>query len=1128
MAVKAWVVLVSVLAVHVLLLQGVCGATGSNEWENTPSYGSIDDLALCLNGQEDTLSSRYIPAQVNDDGVQEGLFRCYVPVTRYPVRSCVCLRADCSGTPGERQNCLQCTSHSAYDSMEGCMTADDEDDVRRRDAPVLEYPEPKFSDAVGDTSVYYSPNGVVGKVQELRDQFAQGQENNGPVYAVADIKVPAGLEKERGCPHLQDDMLSWCDRDMWGGGYRSDQGRIVIPIGRKVLLEPCSTLGQTARFSQIVVPETSELVFANKDMELFVSSILVRGKLSIGSDTCRIGAQIMIVMEPSEKIDELEYGIISDKGEVDIHGRDYGVTWTRLAETALKGDSVIVLQTSAVEDSWQPGQQILITTSQFKDEIFNENEIVEIDRVVGNRITLKSPLQFSHYGGDEYQSEVALMSRNIILMGTKGTEDNGIGPQIFLGGGGGRIRGLLTYRAGQRNVKGAYPFHFHMLGASPESYFIDNVVYRSYYRCFVVHGTRQTVVERNVAFDASGHCFYLEDGAEEENVFMSNLAAFVHPIGPPASGFSQDGMTFEERPGVSQPADAGAAGFYISNPNNIVIGNAASGGVSGFSFPVLSKAVGMSRNADISPATRPFALVTGNTAHSSGYFSLQTGSCMYFGGSLREESLSNYEFKLIYNSGRASFPTRSLDGSTQETAEMRNNKVWLCNSGVLFWGDRMNVLEWTSYDTIRSLTLFSKSIVDGAFVSAESKNAEAANFPGNREDFEPQAGFQMYDTGTQTILNRMTFANFKYLPNLGYYRPSVIYSMTHSDQYKPEGMAALQSFTYQNVDYDAIVRLDKKETGSSRMFNFIAVDGSAVEETSNQIVGGWPAWWDVSPGCFFQEVWNTWVCPQQPQQAIARIDARVPGYTKKREEALPPSPTNYIGYISQFGSEEKRMTVTINEGITGVTGTTGWYLSLDKGSPKSLELWVTQLPIKTYIIFATQYPPGTQFSIQRIFKWYSNLNEEVNQVSSLDEVLQDGNVLSYFFDGTYLYLKLVDPQQNNLNLVLDNVTVYGTRWWDLHYDIDTNLSTDFASLPSRAGPPEAISAGTLPTSRSEDIVPSDPRISDNCRDYYPFPGRSNIEEFCYNVLINGNCNDAYITSGGYCALTCGKCSLQDT
>lgn len=1120
---RVWIVLVSLLAC--ILQQGFrVGAADSSEWQNTPAYGSVDDLALCLGGQEDVSSSRYIPAQANDT-VQEGLFRCYVPITRYPVRSCVCLRADCFGTEGERQNCLQCTSRSAYDSMESCMAADDEDDIRSRDTPV--YPEPKFADGAGDTSIYYSPNGIVGNVQALKDRFAQGQENDGPVSAVADIKVPTGLEKEQGCPHMQSNMLSWCDRDVWGGGYRSNQGQIVIPVGEKVLLEPCSTVGETARYSQIVVPETSELVFANKDMELFVSSIVVRGKLSIGSETCRIGAHIKIVMEPSVKIDNFEYGLISDKGEVDIHGRDYGVTWTRLSETVKKGDSVIALQTDAVEGSWLPGQQILITTSQFKDEVFNENEIAEIDKIVGNTITLKSPLQFSHYGGDEYQSEVALMSRNIILMGSKATEDNGIGPQIFLGGLGGRIRGLLTYRAGQRNVKGAYPFHFHMLGASPDSYFIDNVVYQSYYRCFAVHGTSQTVVEKNVAFDASGHCFYLEDGVEENNVFMSNLASFIHPIGPPASGFSQAGMTFEERSGVAQPADAGASGFYISNPNNDVIGNAASGGVSGFTFPVLEKAVGMNRNAALSPATRPFALFDGNTAHSSGYFSLQTGSCMYFGGSLKEQSMSNYEFILIYNSGRATFPTRSLDGSTQDTAELRNNKVWLCNSGILFWGDRMNVFEWTSYDTIRSLTLFSKSIVDGAFVSAESKNAKAANFPGNREDFEPQSGFQLYDTGTQTILNRMTFANFKYLPNLGYYRPSVIYSMTHSDQFKPEGMAALRSFTYQNVDYDAIVRLDKKETGSSRMFNFIAVDGSAVEETSNQIVGGWPAWWNVSPGCFFQQVWNTWVCPQQPQQAIARIDARVPGYTKKREEALPPSPTNYIGYVSQFGDEERKMTITINEGITGVTGTTGWYLHLDRGSPKSLELWITQLPLKTYIIFATQYPPGTQFTIQRIFKWYSNLNEEVNQVSSLDGVLQDPRGLSYFFDGTYLYLKLVDPQQNDLNLVLEDITVYGTRWWDLHYDIETNLKTGFTSLSSRPGPPKAISAGTLPTSRSEDIVPSDPIISENCRDYPPFLDRSSIEEFCYNVLINGNCNDAYITSGGYCALTCGKCSLQD-
>lgn len=114
-------------------------------------------------------------------------------------------------------------------------------------------------------------------------------------------------------------------------------------------------------------------------------------------------------------------------------------------------------------------------------------------------IALGSPLSYSHYGGAEYQSEVALLTRNIMIMGTADVEASKIGPQIKLGGSKRhRVRGVLAYRMGQRNVKGAYPFHFHMLGSAPESYLFDNVVVRSYYRCFVVHGTSNTQVMRNV------------------------------------------------------------------------------------------------------------------------------------------------------------------------------------------------------------------------------------------------------------------------------------------------------------------------------------------------------------------------------------------------------------------------------------------------------------------------------------------------------------------------------------------------------------------------------------------------------------------------------------------------------
>jgi hypothetical protein len=35
---------------------------------------------------------------------------------------------------------------------------------------------------------------------------------------------------------------------------------------------------------------------------------------------------------------------------------------------------------------------------------------------------------------------------------------------------------------GQRNVKGSYPLHFHMLGYASDSYVRDCAVYRSFYR----------------------------------------------------------------------------------------------------------------------------------------------------------------------------------------------------------------------------------------------------------------------------------------------------------------------------------------------------------------------------------------------------------------------------------------------------------------------------------------------------------------------------------------------------------------------------------------------------------------------------------------------------------------------
>lgn len=140
----------------------------------------------------------------------------------------------------------------------------------------------------------------------------------------------------------------------------------------------------------------------------------------------------------------------------------------------------------------------------------------------------------------------------------------------------------------------------------------------------------------NVAFHVDGSCFYLEDGVEEHNWLEHNIAAYIHVraepplscgicyvlrlhccaaalvpllhntykrscmpshstqvIGTPAAGVSQDGSTHvQDFATLEQPADSAASGFYISNPNNALLRNAASGGWAGYSFPRLETPVG--------------------------------------------------------------------------------------------------------------------------------------------------------------------------------------------------------------------------------------------------------------------------------------------------------------------------------------------------------------------------------------------------------------------------------------------------------------------------------------------------------------------------------------------------------
>jgi hypothetical protein len=173
----------------------------------------------------------------------------------------------------------------------------------------------------------------------------------------------------------------------------------------------------------------------------------------------------------------------------------------------------------------------------------------------------------------------------------------------------GRFSGVRVYRGGQKNVLGSYPLHFHLVGNCPTCHIKDCAVERSFFRCFTLHQTHDALVTRNVAFNAWGHCYYLEEGVEENNTLSFNLGANIHCIKQEAAGGGQEGQTFKAAADLLLPADVAASAYYITNAYNTIVGNTGSGGWSVFAFPNLPGPTGLARTnpryANVKPDQRP-------------------------------------------------------------------------------------------------------------------------------------------------------------------------------------------------------------------------------------------------------------------------------------------------------------------------------------------------------------------------------------------------------------------------------------------------------------------------------------------------------------------------------------------
>lgn len=284
-------------------------------------------------------------------------------------------------------------------------------------------------------------------------------------------------------------LKNWHSADTWPNGIPGENESFALPENSQIVVRQ-SVL---TKLGTVTIPVSSLLIIGeNGDgISMDADGFVVEGELVIGSETCRIEQPVTITLhgsrpnDASSNVPSPDVKGIVVTGKLNLHGKRFFRTWSRLASMASVGDTVLYLQH---EVNWQPGQEIVVVTTAMKDSReWHQNEqlsIVSLDPNpplgCGAMVHLAEPLQYSHIANLSYQAEVGLLSRTILIQGNPDDSlptdpdplncqasydrfgDRGMpcpytkitgygGHMMVLGGGTGYVEGVELFRMGQTN-----------------------------------------------------------------------------------------------------------------------------------------------------------------------------------------------------------------------------------------------------------------------------------------------------------------------------------------------------------------------------------------------------------------------------------------------------------------------------------------------------------------------------------------------------------------------------------------------------------------------------------------------------------------------------------------------------
>uniref|UniRef100_A0A8C6NSJ5 Cell migration inducing hyaluronidase 2 n=1 Tax=Nothobranchius furzeri TaxID=105023 RepID=A0A8C6NSJ5_NOTFU len=719
-------------------------------------------------------------------------------------------------------------------------------------------------------------------------------------------------------------------------------------------------------------------------------------------------------------------------------------------------DQVVLNLQDEVQQSWKPGDVVLVASTDYSMHQAEEFTLLPCPECSSRQVRIQGKPRYNHVGeiidGVDMRAEVALLSRNILIYGEMENSCYGNNKCQFFSHDtfGGHIKIFANFSSvhlshvelknmGQQREKGRYPLHFHMCGdvdqkgGYREPTYVDGLsIHHSFSRCLTVHATNGLLVKNTIGYDTLGHCFFLEDGIEQRNTFYHNLGLLTQPgtLLPTDRNETlctsiRDNVHKSYIPSPSTECKA-VSTFWIANPNNNLISNAAAGSQdAGIWFVFHRSSTGDSHG--LVPETRaeltPLGIFYNNRVHSN----FKAGLFIDKGVKTTKANAADpREYLCLDNTARFrphqnSDPTRPRVTAVIDTLiSFKNNDLgaWIRGGDIIIqnsgFADNAVGLSFASDGSYPKDEGSSQEVTQSLFVG-ESQNrgtnggqnkywgvggtdGRMRTLPRNRTF--PIRGFQIYDGPVR--LTRSTFRGFVPTPERN--TSAVGFNLKNTWQLTPRNNLSQLSF-HPTATLRAFFGrpgqwFEENDLDGDKNSIFHDVDGS-VSGYRDTYVGRADNYLIQHPNCVQMPRWNGVTCSGRYSQTQGAPSLSL---SISRDD-YPAAPLVLRGINSQGASSQQYQPVLMMS--------KSYTLHWNGPAPREVVLSLINFDKDDWVLVGLCYPPDATFQIMGdINDRQRNIFDDITDygtVSSLAELKARQTERKYFFDQNVLIVLRLFP-----------------------------------------------------------------------------------------------------------------------